>query len=239
MLNTDEPHRILLVDSQVIFRKGLSALLGQFSDIAVVGEAADSDAALDRVRDLDPDVILLNSQILEGGLVEDITRLRLALPAARVIILASSHTGPRVIYEAIRAGACGYIALDREIDDLIKAIRMAIAGHAILTLDALTSLIDHLSQLKAGAPLSQPADPLTARERDVLMLISQGITNREIAKCLFISESTVRSHVHNILSKLQLTNRVQAAAFALADQIAILPRPDGLQTLPAGTTSDS
>lgn len=239
MLSKEKPHRILLVDNQVLFRKGLSALLSQFSDMIVIGEEADCSAARRRARDLAPDVILLSSQAFEGSIAEVITGFRYELPMVRVIILTSIHSEPRIIWEAIRAGASGFIPLDREIDELIKAIRMAIEGQAILTLDALTSLIDHLSPPRGEVASTQPVDSLTTREHEVLKLVSKGITNREIAERLYVSESTVRSHVHNILSKLHLTNRVQAAAFALADQMPIQPRLSGPRMLPAGTVRAS
>ncbi len=220
-------YRLLLVDSRSIFRQGLRALLKKYPDLDVVAEVADGWSALEKARELRPDVILINMHVAGSDVLQTAAELRLKVPGANILILTHDGEDPNFLYQAIRAGARGCISEDSEVADLVKAVRLVAQGQAVLGPESLTSLINMLIQPDAPSEQSR-VDRLTVREREVLELVAQGITNREIAERLYVSESTVRSHIHNILDKLQLSNRVQAAAFALTSRYG--DRADG--TLP-------
>jgi NarL family two-component system response regulator LiaR len=201
-----------------MFRQGLRALLEGLPDITVVGEASDGIEAVERSVLLRPDIVLLAARMPLRGGVETTVALRERLPEARSIVLGADGDDPRAMYEAIRSGAMGYVPRTSGIDDLIAAIRQVALGHAALPATALTRLVDFIVSGPAE-PTPTGQDGLSEREQSVLDLVAQGRTNREIGEALCIAESTVRSHLHNILSKLNLANRVQAAAFALGHRV--------------------
>ena len=206
--------RVLIADDHAMFRQGLRALLDGLADVTVIGEAADGIEAVERARTLRPDVVLMDTQMPRRGGVDAMIELKATMPEARVIILGGEADDPKATYEAIRNGAMGYVPKASGVEDLIGAIRQVAQGHAALPAAALTRLVGFIV---SGPTEPAPAEPdgLSEREQDVLELVAQGRSNREIAEALCIAESTVRSHLHNILSKLNLANRVQAAAFAL------------------------
>jgi NarL family two-component system response regulator LiaR len=206
--------RLLLADDHAMFRQGLRALLDKLPDISVIGEATDGFEAVERARLLRPDVVLMDAQMPRRSGVDAMIELRAGMPDARVIILGGDADDPRAMYEAIRNGAMGYVPKANGVDDLIGAIRQVAQGHAALPAASLTRLVGFIVSGPAE-PAPADHDGLSEREQDVLALVAQGRSNREIAEALCIAESTVRSHLHNILSKLNLANRVQAAAFAL------------------------
>jgi DNA-binding NarL/FixJ family response regulator len=209
-------HRVLIADDHAMFREGLRAVLERQSDLRVVGEAGDGLEAIERVRLLHPDVILMDHQMPRLDGVQATARIREFLPEARIIILDVHGDDPKLMYQAIRTGAMGYVPKTSTSDDLINAIRLVAQGHAALPAPSLTRLVDYIVSSSGEAPSTERVrDGLSDREQEVLNLVAEGKSNREIADSLYISESTVRSHLHNILSKLNLANRVQAAAFAL------------------------
>ncbi|HZW33418.1 MAG TPA: response regulator transcription factor [Isosphaeraceae bacterium] len=208
--------RVMIVDAHTMVRQGLRALLSGYPDLVVVGEAVDGASALARARQLQPDVILLDIQLPDGEGTETVAALHQQVPASRIIILTAATDDPDLVYRAIRAGALGFISKDGDVEELVKAIRAVGEGQAVLVPQSLTSLVAFIT--RAPAPAEEApclTERLSAREQEVLELVAQGCTNREIAERLVVSESTVRSHLHNILDKLQLSNRVQAATFAL------------------------
>jgi len=208
-------HRLLLVDSRVMFRQGLRALLERVDDLIVVGEASDCAEAIELARELQPEVILLDIHVPGCDIVQTTATIGREFPDTKIVILTGDSNDPNLVYQAIRAGARGYVSQDSQIDDLVEAIHLVAQGQAVLAPQSLTSLVDLITHPKMQPECDRIADRLTTRENEVLELVSKGITNREIARRLFVSESTVRSHIHNILDKLQLSNRVQAAAFVL------------------------
>jgi len=203
-------------DDHALVRAGIRTLLEKLPDVTIIGEAGDGLEAIERVRLLRPDVILMDHQMPRLDGVQATARIREFLPEARIIILDVHGDDPKLMYQAIRTGAMGYVPKTSTSDDLINAIRLVAQGHAALPAPSLTRLVDFIVSSSGEAPSNERVrDGLSDREQEVLNLVAEGKSNREIADSLYISESTVRSHLHNILSKLNLANRVQAAAFAL------------------------
>lgn len=212
------PIRVLLVDDHVIVRRGIRALLETEEDILVVGEAQDGQEALARVRDLHPDVILLDLLMPRMDGIEVTRRVVTADPDARILIL-TSFAADEGVFPAIRAGALGYLLKDTGPEALVSAIRQVHAGESSLSPTIARKLLQEISRPPSGPPTP---DPLSEREGDVLRAVARGMSNQEIAEALSISEATVRTHVSNILSKLHLASRIQAALYALREGLASL-----------------
>jgi len=210
--------RILLVDDHAIVRKGIRAVLRTLPGIEVVGEAANGREAVSQARDLDPDVILMDLVMPELDGIEAIRQIKAEESEARILVL-TTFAGEDKIFPAIKAGALGYHLKDSSPDALVQAIRQVYRGES-----ALHPVIARKVLQEISGPLERPPtqDPLTPREVEVLRLIAQGRDNREIADLLFISETTVRTHVSNILGKLHLASRTQAALYALREGLASL-----------------
>ncbi len=208
--------RLLIVDDHTMVRQGLRTLLEEAGDLIVVGEAGDGVEAVDMARQVQPDVVLMDAHLpVRDGLdaTEIITR---EYPAVKVVMVASDQDDPDLIYRAIRVGALGYVSKNGGIDELIQAARSVARGEAVLPQRSLTALIHFIREM--ADRMSERADALdrlSAREQEVLNLLTQGCSNREIGDRLCVTESTVRAHIHSVLEKLQLNNRVQAATFAL------------------------
>jgi two-component system, NarL family, response regulator LiaR len=209
--------RLLLVDDHAIVREGLRTLLAETPDLDIVGEAVDGPSAVAQALALKPDVILLDLMLPGFTGIEVTQRVLQALPACRILLLTSFAEDQNVV-AAMQAGAAGYLLKDVLQGDLQSAIRQAMLGEPVLHPEAQRKLIDHLTRPPAPAAAASPkgrAADLTDREHDVLRLIAQGRSNREIADQLHITEGTVKGHVSNILSKLHLQDRTQAALFAV------------------------
>lgn len=200
------PIRILIADDHAVVRQGLRMFLSLDKDLEVVGEAVDGKQALQMAHQLRPDVVLMDLLMPVMGGVEATTAIRKQLPDTEVIALTSVLEDSSVI-GAVRAGAIGYLLKDTESDDLIHAIKAAAAGQVQLSPKAAARLMREVR-----APENPEA--LTERETDVLRLLAQGQSNKEIAYTLSIGEKTVKTHVSNILSKLNVTSRTQAALYA-------------------------
>ncbi|MFQ6058036.1 MAG: response regulator [Anaerolineae bacterium] len=207
-----EPIRVLVVDDHAMVRQGLRTFLDLREDIEVVGEAANGTEAVDQVRQLLPDVVLMDLVMPGMDGIEATRRIRAISPNTRVIVLTSFAEDEKV-FPSIKAGALGYLLKDVSPADLIKAIQAAHRGEAQLHPEIARKLMDEFSA-RAREPLPEE---LTARELEVLCLIARGRSNREIAQELVISEKTVKTHVSNILSKLHLADRTQAAIYALKE----------------------
>lgn len=212
--------QVLITDDQAIVRKGIQALLATEPNIEVVGEAENGKEAIRQVEKLKPDVILMDLQMPEMGGIEAIGHITAGNPKARILVLTSFATDDKV-FPAIKAGALGYLLKDSSPEELIQAIRQVHRGESSLHPTIARKVLQELS--RPPAPEQQPtSDPLTEREVDVLRLVARGMGNQQIADQLIISEATVRTHVSNILSKLHLASRTQAALYALQKGLASL-----------------
>jgi NarL family two-component system response regulator LiaR len=210
--------RILLVDDHAIVRKGIRAVLRTLPGIEVVGEAANGREAISQARELEPDVILMDLVMPEVDGIEAIRQIKAEESESRILVL-TTFAGEDKIFPAIKAGALGYHLKDSSPDALVQAIRQVYRGESALHPVIARKVLQEISGPPQGPPTQ---DPLTPREVEVLRLIAQGRDNREIAGLLFISETTVRTHVSNILGKLHLASRTQAALYALREGLASL-----------------
>jgi NarL family two-component system response regulator LiaR len=208
--------RVLIVDDHAIVRKGTSALLSTERDIQVVGEAADGQEAVARSQALQPDVILMDLVMPNLDGIEATRQITARQPGVRILVLTSFAADDKV-FPAIQAGALGYLLKDSSPAELVQAIRQVYRGEPSLDAALASKVLYAIAHPAQAQPTS---DPLTGRELEVLLLIAQGRSNREIAEKLVITEMTVRAHVSNILSKLHLASRTQAALYALREGLA-------------------
>jgi DNA-binding NarL/FixJ family response regulator len=202
--------KVLIVDDHQVVRRGLRTFLEVQDDIEVVGEAADGAEGVARTEELKPDVVLMDVKMPGMDGIDALRRLRELDHPARVLIV-TSFTEQRTVIPALRAGAAGYVYKDVDPDALAGAIRSVHAGHILLQPEVAGVL---LSQEESNSGQGRGGS-LTEREREVLGLIADGRSNREIARALVLSEKTVKTHVSNILMKLDLADRTQAALFAV------------------------
>ena len=210
--------RVLIADDHAIVRKGIRALLATETDIEVVGEAADGKEAVEKAERLHPDVILMDLVMPGMDGIEATRRITTRQPETRILVLTSFAEDEKV-FPALKAGALGYLLKDAGPEELVRAIRQVYCGESSLHPAIARKVLQELSR-PPERPLTP--EPLTERELEVLRLIAKGKSNREIAEELVISEATVRTHVSNILGKLQLASRTQAALYALREGIAEL-----------------
>jgi NarL family two-component system response regulator LiaR len=209
--------RVLVIDDHAIVRKGICALLATEPDIEVVGEAKDGREAVASAKQLQPDVILMDLVMPELDGLEATRRILAAQPEVRVLVL-TSFTGDDKVFPAIRAGAQGYLLKDSSPDELIQAIHQVHRGESSLDPSVARRVLQEFSQPSSRSE----TDPLTEREAEVLQLVAQGCSNRDISEQLGISNATVRSHMSSILAKLKLSSRTQAAIYALRQGLASL-----------------
>jgi NarL family two-component system response regulator LiaR len=210
--------RVLIVDDHAIVRKGIRALLATERDIEVIGEASDGADAIAQARALRPDVILMDLVMPKIDGIEATRQITANQSGVRILVLTSFAADDKV-FPAIKAGALGYLLKDTGPDDLVQAIHQVYQGQPSLEPSIARKVLSELSH-PPQEPLTQ--EPLTERELDVLRLVAQGKSNKEIAEQLVIAEMTVRAHMSNILSKLHLASRTQAALYALRKGIASL-----------------
>ena len=213
------PIRVLLTDDHAIVRKGVRALLATERDIQVVGEASNGAEAVAQAEALCPDVILMDLMMPKLDGIEATRQITALFPSVRVIVLTSFAADEKV-FPAIKAGALGYLLKDSGPEELIRAIRQVYRGEPSLEPSIARKVLLELAQPPKQQPLT--ANPLTEREFDVLRLIAKGCSNKEIALKLSVSDLTVRTHVSNILGKLHLASRTQAALYALQKGITSL-----------------
>jgi NarL family two-component system response regulator LiaR len=211
MTKANEPIRILIADDHQLVRQGLMALLSVKPGIEVVGQAADGVEAVELANSLEPDIILLDLLMPNKDGIETTREIKADDPDARILIITSFAEDENV-YQAIKAGALGYLLKDSSPQELMQAIHDVCGGRLSLHPNIALKLIEELNR---PTDIKPTEDPLTEREVEVLKLVAKGRSNQEIAEKLVVSERTVGAHVSNILSKLHLANRTQAALFAL------------------------
>jgi len=214
--------RVLVVDDHVVVRRGIKALLATVDSVEVVGEAQDGVEALSKAGSLQPDVILLDLLMPRMDGIEVTERVMARNPEARILVLTSFAADDKV-FPAIKAGALGYLLKDTGPEDLVRAIHQVHEGESSLSPAIARKVLQELARPSNRPPTPEP---LTNREVEVLQVVAQGLSNQEIAEQLMISEATVRTHVSNILGKLQLASRTQATLYALREGLASLD--DGL-----------
>ncbi|MEU8079908.1 response regulator transcription factor [Catellatospora citrea] len=212
------PVRVLLADDQSLFREALAVLLGVRDDIVVVGEAGDGAQALDRAAALRPDVVLMDLRmpVLDG--VAATRRMRVEHPGVRVIVL-TTFDDDEDVFAALRAGALGYLLKDASSAQLVEAVLAAARDEAVLQPSVAAKVVARFARLPDEQPAARPQPlvvPLSERELEVLRLLADGRSNREIAAALFLAEGTVKNHVSGVLAKLDARDRTQAALRARA-----------------------
>lgn len=217
--------RLMVVDDHAIIRKGIKAVLELVPDMEIVGEAETGLEAIRLDEQLKPDVILMDLVMPDMDGIESIRQIKLKRSDARILVL-TTFAGEEMVFPAIKAGALGYHLKDSSPETLIDAIREVYRGEASLHPVIARKVLSEIS-----APSEHPptTEPLTPRELEVLHLVAQGYENREIAEKLVISEATARTHVSNIMSKLHLASRTQAALYALKEGLVSLAEPGKTQ----------
>jgi two-component system, NarL family, response regulator LiaR len=209
---------VLIVDDHVIVRKGIRALLSEVADINVMGEAGDGLAAVELAETVRPDVILMDLVMPHMDGIEATRLIKSRLPDSRILVLTSFATDDKV-FPAIKAGALGYLLKDSSPEELVDAIFKIYHGESSLHPVIARKLLQELAEPPVHPPTP---DPLTVREVEVLRLVAQGLSNQEIAQKLVISDTTVRTHVSNIMNKLHTATRIAAALYALREGLASL-----------------
>jgi two-component system NarL family response regulator len=215
----DAPIRVLIVDDHALFRKGLELVLAAEPDLEIVGEASEGLEAIERAADLQPDVVLMDVRMPGVGGIEATRRIRNAQPSTRVVMLTVSED-EEDLFAAVRAGATGYLLKEVSIDEVANAVRAVARGQALVTPSMASKLLGEFNVLSRRIDAQHGAAPrLTDREVEVLRLVAKGMSNKEIASELVIAENTVKNHVRNILEKLQLKSRMEAAMYAVREKL--------------------
>jgi DNA-binding NarL/FixJ family response regulator len=216
------PVRVLVVDDHALFRHGLVSVLRTAADVEVVGEARDGLEAIEQAATLEPDVVLMDVRMPTVNGIEAARRIRLAQPTVRVLMLTESEDEDD-LFGALRAGATGYLLKEVAIDEIADAIRSVANGQALVSPSMTTKLLSEFNAMSRRLEEEHDGRRLTDRELEVLRLIARGMSNKDIGTELVISENTVRNHVRNILEKLQVRSRVEAAMYAVREKLVDAP----------------
>jgi DNA-binding NarL/FixJ family response regulator len=211
--------RILLVDDHDLFRKGIARLIDSQPDFQIAGEARDGRDALDKAKKLAPDVILMDIEMPRWNGTEATRRIKSELPHVHVVMLTVSDDDEN-LFESIRAGASGYLLKSVKPDELFRRLRGVSVGEAAISPILAAKILREFAKLDQSPLTPHAIEGLSPRETEVLGLVAKGMTNREIGENLHIAENTVKNHLRNILDKLHLSNRAQAAAFAVRHGLA-------------------
>ncbi len=207
--------RILIVDDHEMVRDGLAVMLARQDDFSVVGEAQNGLEAVEKTRELQPDVVLMDLRMPELNGVEAMRRIREELPDLKFLVLTTYDTD-EYIFDAIEAGAKGYLLKDASREELFRAVRAVHRGESLIEPGVQSRLLDRLAQLSRQATQTSSNDVLSGRETEVLQLMAHGSANKAIAAVLSISESTVKTHVSNIFQKLEVAQRTEAVTKAMS-----------------------
>jgi DNA-binding NarL/FixJ family response regulator len=217
--------RVLLVDDHALFRAGVASLL-QAAGHEVVGEAGDGIEALERTRELHPDLVLMDITMPRCGGLEATRLIKAEMPETKIVIVTVSQDDAD-LFEAVKSGAEGYLLKDMSNEEFERTLNGIAEGEAPLSQGLATKILEEFGRVsRGGGAKGDDRDTLTDREQEVLGLVTEGKTNREIAEALFIAESTVNFHMKNILSKLHLRNRAEAVAYALRSGLVEVTSPD-------------
>ena len=218
------PIRVVICDDHAVFRRGLTMVLADEEGIEVAGEAAHGNEAVAIVRDLAPDVVLMDVRMPELDGIEATRQIAESAPATKIIMLTVSDEESD-LYEAVKAGAAGYVLKEISIEEVAAAIRSVVAGQSLISPSMASKLLTEFSNLAKQAEdrPSMPAPKLTDRELEVLEQVALGKSNKDIATELFIAENTVKNHVRNILEKLQLHTRMEAVMYAVREKLLDIP----------------
>ena len=208
-----EPIRILLVDDHALFRDGVASLLAEQEDFEVIGMAGDGKEALEKARELEPDLILMDIYMPVCNGLEATRLIKEEMPAVKVVILTVSEEDHN-LFEAIKSGAHGYLLKKERAEDFLTMLRGVSKNEAPISRSVAAKILAEFARQAKQKPEAAPGVQLTPREREVLELLTKGATNKEIASALGISENTVKNRLRSILEKLHLENRVQAVAYA-------------------------
>jgi two-component system NarL family response regulator len=213
-----EPIRVLIADDHALFRRGLNMVLDTESGIEVVAEAEDGEEAVAKAEEYAPDVVLMDVRMPKVSGIDAARIIRDVIPSAKILMLTvSDEEGD--LYEAIKAGANGYLLKEISIEEVADAIRAVVAGQSLISPAMASKLLTEFGALAKRVEERLPAPRLTSREMDVLRLVARGMSNRDIADELSLSENTVKNHVRNILEKLHLHSRMEAVVYAVRERL--------------------
>ena len=212
---------MLVVDDQELFRRGITMLLAAEPGIEVVGEAGDGIEGVELAESSAPDVVLLDVRMPRRSGIEACVEIKQAVPSAKILMLTMSDEEAD-LYEAVKSGASGYLLKDSSIEEVAQAIRVVADGQSLISPSMAVKLIDEFKQMSKPEREQGPALRLTERELDVLRLVAKGLSNRDVAHRLAISENTVKNHVRNMLEKLQLHSRMEAVMYAVREKLVEL-----------------
>jgi len=221
-----ESLRVLVVDDQALFRRGLQLVLSSMEGIDVVAEAANGAEALEKAKELVPDVVLMDVRMPVMNGIEAARHIRSVVPGTRILMLTVSND-ERDLFEAVKAGANGYLLKEVSIEEVAEAIRAVGLGHSLISPSMASKLLHEFTELAERAAQAEradgdpdlPAPDLTPRETEILRLVARGLSNRYIAAELSIAESTVKNHVNNTLEKLHLHSRMEVALYASKERL--------------------
>ena len=217
-----EPIRTMIVDDHALFRRGLEMVLDEEPDIELVGQASDGTEAVEKAAESLPDVVLMDIRMPRSSGIEACRAMKEAAPSAKIVILTISDE-EEDLFEAIRAGASGYLLKDIPLDEVADTVRAVHGGQSLINPSMAGKLLTEFATLARRDDEERaqelPAPRLTEREMQVLKLVARGMNNRDIAKELFISENTVKNHVRNILEKLQIHSRMEAVMVAVREKL--------------------
>lgn len=210
--------RVLIADDQALFRRGLRAVLSEEPGVEVVAEAADGEEAVAKVEELAPDVVLMDIRMPKLDGIEASRRIQGVAPTTRILMITVSDEEDD-LFEAVKAGASGYLLKEISVSEVAEAVRAVVRGESLISPSMASKLLSEFSLLSRRAEARLPAPVLTGRELEVLGLAAKGLSNRDIAEELYISENTAKNHIRNILEKLHLHSRMQAVMYAVRERL--------------------